>query len=233
MFKLITLFTFVFTSLLCQAQETTGIYKYSLETTMGLELINVKAEVEEHDGKKGIKVVKEIAGEVEGDGDLETLVVLPTINFRNGTIEIELSGELNPGAAESMRGFVGIAFRVDPKNYSDYECIYLRPTNARSNNQIRRNHSVQYVSHPEYPWYRLREESPKLYESYVDLAPAKWTSIKIVVKDEYAELFVNGADQPCLIINDLKHGVREGKIALWLHPSTLARYRNLIVTIGE
>lgn len=30
--------------------------------------------------------------------------------------------------------------------------------------------------------------------------------MKIVVKDAHAKLYLNGAKQPCLIVNDLKHG---------------------------
>ena len=69
-----------------------------------------------------------------------------------------------------------------------------------------------------------------MYESYVDLVPGEWTKMKIEVADKVAKLYVNDSEQPCLIINDLKHKETEGKIALWLHSSTLARYRNLVVT---
>ncbi len=225
---MISVFIFFLTTVFSQTNDGSNIIKIPLDNSTGLELVNVKIEVVDHMGKAGIKVIKEKAEE-----NLATMIVFPEFQFKNGTIEIELTGEPAPLADPNMRGFVGVAFRMDPENYSSYDCFYLRPTNARSNNQVRRNHSVQYVSHPEYTWYRLRKESPKLYESYVDLVPGKWTKVKIVVKDNYAELYVNNADQPCLIVNDLKHGVREGRIALWLHTSTLARYRNLVVTKSQ
>lgn len=38
------------------------------------------------------------------------------------------------------------------------EAIYLRPTNGRADDQLRRNHAVQYISHPEHLWERLRAE---------------------------------------------------------------------------
>lgn len=197
---------------------------FNLDTSEGLELINVKAEAVNHKDKTGIQITKE-DGEITGG----TLVIIPEINFRNGIITLELTGEPAPDADPQMRGFVGLAFRVNPKDYSSYECFYLRPTNSRADNQLRRNHSIQYVSHPEYPWYRLRKESPGLYESYVDLVPGEWTKIKIEVTDQKAKLYVHDANQPCLIVNDLKKGASEGKIALWLHSSTLARFRNLVV----
>jgi hypothetical protein len=198
---------------------------FPLNSTEDLELINVKAEVVDYMGKSGIEISKSDS-EITG----ETLVIIPEINFENGIITIELTGEPSAEADPQMRGFVGIAFHVNQTDYSRYKCFYLRSTNARADNQLRRNHSTQYIAHPEYPWYRLRKEHTGLYESYVDLVPAEWTKIKIEVADKVAKLYVHDAEQPCLIINDLKHEESEGKIALWLHSSTLARYRNLVVT---
>ncbi|MBK5097758.1 MAG: hypothetical protein JJE01_08245 [Gemmatimonadetes bacterium] len=125
-----------------------------------------------------------------------------------------------------MRGFVGVAFRVDPEDPSRYECFYLHPTNARADVQLRRNHTTQCVSHPDYPWYRLREESPGVYESYVDLVPGAWTKVRIEVSGVQAQLYVNGAEEPTLIVNDLKRGNVSGQAGLWLHSSTLAHFRN-------
>ena len=176
-------------------------------------------------GKTGIKISKQKNYE-----NGETLVVLPDISFQNGTIELEISGEPAPDAAPQMRGFVGIAFRVDPTDYSRYECFYLRPTNARANNQLQRNHSTQYISHPEYPWYKLREQSPGTYESYADMVPGEWIKMKIDVHEKSAMLYLHDSKQPCLIVNDLKKGDSRGLVALWLHSSTVARYRNLVVS---
>lgn len=209
----------------CNAQDSDQIKFFSLDTPDGLELINVKAVTTELAGKTGIKVIKS-----QPDIQDETLVIISDINFENGTIELELAGERAPDADPNMRGFVGIAFRVNNENYGSYECFYLRPDNARADNQVQRNHSTQYISHPEFPWYRLREESSKMYESYVDLVPGEWTKIKIEVEGVTAKLYVHDADQPCLIVNDLKHSESGGKIALWLHASTVAHFRNLKIT---
>jgi hypothetical protein len=110
---------------------------------------------------------------------------------------------------------------------SRYEAFYLRMTNGRANDQLRRNHSAQYVSHPDFPWDRLREENPSVYESYVDIDPDAWVKIKVVVSGTNAQLFVNGADQPCLIVNDLKLGESRGQVALWTGPDTEAYFSNL------
>jgi hypothetical protein len=193
-----------------------------LTSLEGLQLINVKAEVVDHSGLRGLRI-----GRFDEYTEGGTLVLIEGSDFENGTIELELAGEPAPGADPSMRGFVGVAFRVDPEDTDRYECFYLRPVNGRADNQLQRNHSTQYVSHPEYPWYRLREASPGVYESYVDLVPSEWTRVRIEVDGTAASLYVHGADQPTLIVNDLKHGDSSGLIGLWLHSSTLAHYRNL------
>ena len=110
-----------------------------------------------------------------------------------------------PGAAWGARGFVGIAFRVQ-KDLETYDAFYLRPTNGRADDQERRNHSAQYISLPEWPWFRLRKETPSRYEAYVDLVPGAWTKIKIEVRGDKARLYVHDKEQPTLIVKDVKSG---------------------------
>ena len=44
-----------------------------------------------------------------------------------------------------------------------------------------------------------------------------------------AQLYVNEADQPCLIVNDLKLGESHGQVALWTGSDTEAYFSNLEV----
>jgi hypothetical protein len=83
---------------------------------------------------------------------------------------------------------------------------------------------VQYTSEPDFSFQRLRDESAGQYESYVDLEPGVWTAMKIVVSGRRAELYVNGASQPCLIVSDLKLGDTRGRVALWAHSTTDAYF---------
>jgi len=225
MIKIMIIFMISITAVIGQPTETSKSKTLLLNSTEGLELINVSAEVVEHNGQEGIEVAK-----IEGDLNGGTLVIIPDVQIKNGTITLELTGEPAADANPQMRGFVGVAFRVNPSDYSSYDCFYLRPTNARAENQLQRNHTTQYVAHPEFPWYKLRKENPGLYESYIDMHPGEWTKIKINVDGKTAKLYLHGAEEPCLIVNELKHEESVGKIALWLHSSTLARYRNLVVT---
>src|SRR5947207_2502092 len=105
--------------------------------------------------------------------------VVKDVMFRDGSIELDLAGQPAAGAAEGARGFIGIAFRLQADGR--YEYIYLRPTNGRADDQVRRNHSTQYSSHPDFDFARSRKDAPEKYESYVDLEPGVWTKLKIVV----------------------------------------------------
>ncbi|PSL27871.1 hypothetical protein [Dyadobacter jiangsuensis] len=160
----------------------------------------------------------------------KTVAVLKDIDFHNGTIEATISGQPQANAGEGARGFVGIAFRV-AADTSKMELFYIRPTNGRANDQVRRNHSTQYVSMPGFPWEKLRKETPEKYEAYADMVPAEWTKVKIEVKDETAKFYVNGASQPALIVNDLKQGKDlRGGVGLWIGPGSLGHFTDLKVT---
>jgi hypothetical protein len=192
----------------------------------GLELHYVKAEPVNYLGRSAVRLT-DVASANTGDG--ERLAVIPGSSFEDGTIEIDVTGDTLPNAAPTARGFVGVAFRVST-DCSHYESFYLRPKNGRADSQLQRNHSVQYVSMPDFGWEKLRAESPGLYESYVDLVPAQWTVMKIHVEGNRAQLYVNDSQQPVLIVNDLKLPPATGAIALWIGPGTVAHFSEIKVT---
>jgi hypothetical protein len=154
----------------------------------------------------------------------QSYAILKGRGFHNGSIEVDLAGKPGASASEAARGFIGIAFRMRGNHY---EYIYLRPTNGRATDQVRRNHSTQYGSFPDYDYDRLRRESPEKYESYVDLQPGVWTHYRIVINGTKARLYVDNASQPCLIVDDLKLGDSEGAVALWVGPGTEGYFSNL------
>jgi len=198
----------------------------SLDSIDLLKLVNVKAETITFKGRKALQVRDAASADT---GDAERLAILTKTDFQDGVIEVDLAGEPGPGAGEGARGFVGIAFRV-AADQSRFECFYLRPTNGRADDQVRRNHSVQYISIPGFPWQFLRKEFPEKYESYVDILPGEWTRVKIDVHGEKARLFVNGVEQPTLIVNDLKQKVSKGAVALWVGTGTVAHFSNLRIS---
>lgn len=193
------------------------------QTLDQLQLHKVRAEAVEYRGNKAIHLAQSA-----GAGGEDTLAIVSGSELQDGTIEVELAGAPAPGAFGEARGFIGVAFRVQP-NAAKYEMFYLRPTNGRAEDQLRRNHSTQYVSFPDWPWNRTRRETPGLYESYTDLEPGVWTKVRIDVAGSKARLFVNGAEQPCLIVNDLKLPPAKGAVALWTGPGTDGYFRGLKV----
>lgn len=190
-----------------------------------LELRNVKAEPVTYLGRSAMRVSD--AGP-EGLDDAGRFAIVSGTAFQDGTIEVNLSGDTAPNAPPNLRGFVGMAFRITPDR-AHFECFYLRPKNGRAEDQLQRNHSVQYISIPGFGWEKLRTESPGKYESYVDLVPGQWTQVRIQVAGSRARLYVNGAEQPALVVNDLKQPSVSGAIALWVGTGTIAHFSDLKV----
>lgn len=210
--------------------------QFPLETSAGLRLHNVSAESAVLQGKKGVRVVMSEAFEKglktmtpDEQAKAEMLAPIEGVEFDSGIIEAEIAGEPAKNAPEGARGFVGIAFRLQ-SDMQTYDAFYLRPTNGRADDQERRNHAAQYISHPDWPWFRLRKETPSKYESYVDLVTGAWTKIKIEVRGDRARLYVHDQPQPALIVNDVKTGAqRKGAVALWIDRGTVAHFRNVSV----
>lgn len=166
--------------------------------------------------------------EKEQLSDRNFMAWLP-LDFRDGVLEVEVASELVANAPAYARGFIGLAFRIDGEGR--FESIYLRPTNSVADDQVRRNHSVQYVAYPDYRFDRLRRESPEKYESYAELDLGRWIHMRIVVSGARAELFLDGKPQAALIVNDLKFGSdQRGGVGVWLESGTVAYFRNLKVT---
>jgi len=158
------------------------------------------------------------------DQKSDEVAIFKVLKFHNGTLEVDVAAQPAAGSPEGSRGFAGLLFRA--RDERTYESFYLRPTNGRADDQLRRNHATQYISEPEFPWQKLRAENPGVYESYVDLEPGAWTHLRIVVNGVRAELYVNGASQPCLIVKDLKKGDVDGAVGLWIGQGTEAYFSN-------
>lgn len=218
-YALVQLAMMVVLAVSAHAQSTENVRTLSER----LELRNVKADAITYKGYPAVQLIDVGAPDLDDAG---RLAIVRGTSFTDGTIEVDLTGDTAPNAAENLRGFVGVAFRV-ATDASRFECFYLRPKNGRSPDQLQRNHSAQYISIPGFPWQKLRSEAPGKYESYVDLVPGDWTKVKIIVSGDKAQLYVKGAVEPVLIVNDLKQARAAGAIALWIGPGTIAHFANL------
>ena len=124
-----------------QVPRAQAVARFALETAAGLRLHNVTAEPATLQDRKGLRI--RMAANL-GNTD-EKLAIIEGSDFGNGVIEAEIAGAPQAGAPEGARGFVGIAFRVQ-SDLRTYDAFYLRPTNGRAEDQVRRNHSAQVPS---------------------------------------------------------------------------------------
>jgi hypothetical protein len=192
--------------------------EFSLDSASSLKPHSVAVEPATYMGRKCVRIMPAAGG--------GGIAVVNGTEFHDGTIELDVAGKPGAGASGDARGFVGVAFRVS-SDAAKYECFYIRPTNGRAEDQERRNHSLQYVSLPDFEWFKLRKDSPGKYESYADLVTGEWTKLKVDVHGLKARLYVNGGAQPALLVNDLKLGDAKGAVALWIGVGTEAHFANL------
>ncbi len=192
---------------------------FALTDASALALEGVKAEPGEYQGRKAVRLSIDTP-------DSAGYATVKGTNFRDGSIDVDLATNPQEPPGGGRPGFVGIAFRVDQVP-SHYECFYIRPGNAVSEDQAKRNHAVQYVSEPHFGWEKLRRTWPFIYESWSDLTPLAWTHVRIEVHGRKAKIFLNQSRQPSLVVDGLKGEDLEGPVALWTYSEEDSWFANL------
>jgi len=153
--------------------------------------------------------------------------IIEDLEFEKGIIEIDLLGENNPG-----KSFIGVAFNIQDEE--TYEAVYFRPFNFVAEEQIRRDHMVQYIFHPEFTWNKLREERTGEFEKGIITPPNPddWFKARIHIKENVVEVYVNGLSEPSLIVNRLSLP-KSKKIGVWTGFGSSGRFKNLKTTNQE
>jgi hypothetical protein len=144
--------------------------------------------------------------------------------FTDGTIEVDLRGEDRP-----QHSFVGVAFRI--QDGTTYDAVYFRPFNFKAADATWRSRSVQYVSHPENTWEKLRAATPGKYENVINPVPDPngWFHVRIVVKNGKVSVYVDDAKKPCLIVQEI--GKRKGGgIGIFAGDQSGGDFANLKIT---
>jgi len=138
------------------------------------------------------------------------VVWLEEFEFSAGTIEFDGKGQSGP----PQSSFVGVAFRV--VDATTHDAVYFRPFNFRAANPENRSHAVQYISEPQWPWQKLRKEKTGEYEKPIEPAPDgdAWFHAKVVIEKRQVQVFVNGATEPSLVVNELSDRTG-GSVGLW------------------
>lgn len=152
-----------------------------------------------------------------GDG----LAVYQNLEFENGTIEFDVKGK-----DVMQRSFVGVAFHI--QNENTFNAIYFRPFNFKK--PERTGHSVQYISHPEFTWQKLRTEFPEQFENKVHPVPnpEDYFHARLVVNWPSVQVFVENATTPSLDVQ-MKSTFRKGKIGFWVGNGSDGTFKNLVV----
>ena len=189
--------------------------------------VNVSAEDFDLAGEKVLRVVKT---KRLMDFDTNSIAKLRDVDFHNGVIEVKLLSRLLPDAPDFARGFIGIAFRIAGDD-SAFESFYIRPTNAMTDDPIRRAHGCQYFSYPKYTFAYFREKNITAYEAPISHGLNEWVDLKAVVEDSRAEFYLNG--KLTLAVDDLKCGGDfRGGVGFFVDIGTEAFYKNLRIDFG-
>lgn len=184
----------------------------------GGAVFNRSIEATERDGRPAVSL-----DEREGDG----FAYWPDLSFADGSIELDIRGRDLGG-----RSFVGLAFHgLDEETY---DVVYFRPFNFRAEDPARRAHAVQYISHPDYTWHRLRDEHPGKYENALDPAPDPdgWFHVRVVVEHPRVSVFVDGEQTPSLEVEQLSDRGR-GWVGFWVGNGSNGEFANLVLTPSE
>jgi nitroreductase len=190
------------------AQDREVAFDFSDQEKWTIE--SAETEIIEYKGKEALRI-KGAPG--------ERIVYLKEFKFIDGVIELDIA---------AIPYYTGLVFRV--RSGYVYEGVYFRPQNSRHKDPARRGHTVQYISNPMFTWYYLRETAPEKYEAAVDLPPDEWFHVKVIVAGKKAEVFVNDAESPCLVVEDLKHGISQGSVGVWCGNTSAGTFANLKVT---
>ncbi|MGY0036769.1 hypothetical protein [Pedobacter sp. NJ-S-72] len=150
------------------------------------------------------------------------IVWIKDFEFSTGTIDVDLRGK-----DVFQQSFLGITLGLDT---ATLEAVYFRPFNFQSKDSLRRNHTVQYISEPAYPWEKLRDEFPLVYENATKPFPlAKdWFHAKIVIKADEITVYTDHSSEASLKVKRLNK-IQKGKLGLWTY-GLKGDFANLMIT---
>lgn len=198
------------------------------------EIANVKASVVQLNGEEVLKVERDLEkisfdmNRLEATVDEPTFVKLKGVDIENGVIEVKVLARIqNPSPFPGAQGFIGLAFRIKKDN-SAFESIYFRPNVGRSENQMARNHTVQYFAYPDYKFERLRKpEYRGQYETYADVGLNEWITMRIEIIEKKAKLYVNNQQHASFIVGEMLSSSKSGSIGLWVDIGTEGYFKEL------
>lgn len=202
------------------------------------ELHNVTGEIIKFQGKKVLKIERDLIALPFDEKNLEATVDEPHYaklmdlnDFENGTIEVKMYSQIqDPSPFPAAAGFIGLYFRITEAD-SAFESIYLRPKVGRINRQYARNHAVQYFSFPDYKFQTLRDKFPAgTYEGSAPVALNEWITMRLEINGDMAEMFINDLKYSSFVVDKMLGKNKKGSIGLYVDIGTIGYFRDLKVT---
>ena len=196
--------------------------KYEMNASL-YDAVNVAIENREVDGAQCLRVVKGEAKRMRFDEN--TYARLRSVTFRSGVIRVQMLSRLLPDAPVFARGFIGIVFRAGEYD-AEFESFYIRPTNAMTDDPVRRAHGCQYFSYPGYTFEYFREYGITGFEAPMDVPLNRWVTLEARIHGAEAVFFLDGKET--LRITGLKHGPDAvGGVGLFVDIGTEGFFREL------
>jgi hypothetical protein len=164
-------------------------------------------------------------GELGRDfGDEPTFLLLPEPR-EPLVIEADVRARLLPDAPDYARGFIGLAWNVQPDRF---EAAYLRPLNGTSYGPPppRDQRGVQYFAYPDAKFDRLRETAPGRYEAPADIRLDQWHYLRVTLSTG-VEVEVDGT--PVLSLDHRLLPARPGQVGLWVDIGTESYFAGVTI----
>jgi hypothetical protein len=224
-------FTVLFLNTVCFGQNL----KFGKQT---FELHNVTGSVVDFQGKKVLKIERDLKALPFDEKNLETTVddrhyarLLDINDFENGTIEVKMYSQIqDPSPYKPAAGFIGLYYRIAADD-SAWESIYLRPKLGRINNQMARNHAVQYFAYPDFKFQTLRDKFPAgSYEGSAPVMLNEWITMRLEINGETAEMFINDLKYSSFIVNKMLGKSKKGYVGLYVDIATTGYFKDLKIT---
>lgn len=134
--------------------------------------------------------------------------VLNEVELADGVIEVDM-------VFEGPRSFVGLLFRLE--NDREYENFYLRPHKSDKPD------ALQYtpVFNGSSGWQLYNGDG---FTAQATIPHERWIRVRLEFKGSRARVFLDGAERPALVMNDLKRGAGKGRIGVAGPPNGLGYF---------
>ncbi len=156
----------------------------------------------------------------------ENIAIIEGTEFSDGIIEVEMAFERKP-TGSGVSG--GIAFRATDEK--SFDCVFFSPT-VPDTSEDKKNgmNAIRYTTVEGSKGYykNIRDFVGKYNAASPHFDLSGWTSIKLVIHGKSLAVYIGGAEQPCLEMDDMFGKNKSGNIALWGFNNY---YRNLRITL--